>query len=55
MCPVCMTTVALVATGSASVGGLAALVAKAVRASASPQPIAPKGEASGAEPVSMLE
>jgi len=55
MCPVCLTTVALVATGSASVGGLAALVAKAVRSNASPQPIAPKGEASRVGPVSMHE
>lgn len=45
MCPVCMTTVALIASGGASAGGLAALVVKVVRASASPMGVATKDEA----------
>ena len=45
MCPVCMTTVALIASGGASAGGLAALLANVVRAGGSAQRIAPQDEA----------
>ena len=45
MCPACMTTVALIASGSASAGGLAVLLANMVRAGGSAQRIAPQDEA----------
>jgi hypothetical protein len=37
MCPACLTTVALIAAGASSTGGIAALVARALRAKRGPE------------------
>jgi hypothetical protein len=49
MCPACITTVALIAAGAGSTGGLTALLARKLRVRRDDKRAAPKTRTTGAE------